>query len=329
MNDLNESELINVEPSEKRLKRIWNNSIKNGKITPATGKAIGIVLGGQPGSGKSVLTDNIKNQTPNVVCINGDEYRSWHPKFSQIQEKYGKDSSKITAKFAGKVTEYLINRAIKEKYNVVIEGTFRTAETPLKTLKELKDNGYKTFACIKTCPAEISWSRCLARYEIGLKDKTGKERFTDRSHHDLVVKNLAKNADIVFKSGIPVIMSDIEICAECSTSHKIIDGLKGQGKVHDLCYDILNFFSEYNRKRNVDSSPIFDLVPVMHMLHPELFITRKCQVDIELDGKYTRGMSVVSEGDNCLLIEHLKDNTLYNNYFLEDLNILERNNSGN
>ena len=47
MNDLNESELINVEPSEKRLKRIWNNSIKNGEITPATGKAIGIVLGGQ------------------------------------------------------------------------------------------------------------------------------------------------------------------------------------------------------------------------------------------------------------------------------------------
>ena len=136
MNNLNESELINVEPSEKRLQRIWNNSIKNGEITPAKGKAIGIVLGGQPGSGKSVLTDSIKNQTPNVVCINGDEYRSWHPKFSQIQEKYGKDSSKITAKFAGKVTEYLINRAIKEKYNVVIEGTFRTAETPLKTLKE-------------------------------------------------------------------------------------------------------------------------------------------------------------------------------------------------
>ena len=52
---------------------------------------------GGAGSGKSVLTDNIKNQTPNVVCINGDEYRSLGPKFSQIQEKYGKDSSKITA----------------------------------------------------------------------------------------------------------------------------------------------------------------------------------------------------------------------------------------
>lgn len=137
------------------------------------------------------------------------------------------------------------------------------------------------------------------------------------------------SADIVFKSGIPLIMSDIEICNECHTSHKIIDSLKGQGKVHDLYYEILNFFSGYNRNRNVDHSPIFDLVPVMHLLHPELFIIKKCQVDIEIAGKHTRGMSVVSEGDNCLLLEHLKDNTLYNNYLLEDINILERNNSGN
>lgn len=42
----------------------------------------------------------------------------------------------------------------------------------------------------------------MSRYGEGLNDKSGKERFTDRSHHDLVVKNLAKNADIVFKSGL-------------------------------------------------------------------------------------------------------------------------------
>ena len=198
----NKEELENIVPSKAILKQIWEHSTHQGKILPSSRKPLGYVLGGQPGSGKSVLTASIKNKTPNIVCINGDEYRSWHPQFSEIQKKYGKDSAKITAKFAGKVTEYLINRAIKEKYNVVIEGTFRTAETPLKTLKELKNNGYTTFACIKTCPAEVSWNRCLARYEDGLKDKSGKERFTDKSHHDLVVKNLAKNADIVYKSGL-------------------------------------------------------------------------------------------------------------------------------
>lgn len=130
-------------------------------------------------------------------------------------------------------------------------------------------------------------------------------------------------ADIVFKSNIPVIMSDIEICLECSTDHEMIDGLKGKGYVHELAYAILEFFSQYNRKRNKDSSPVFDLVPVMQMLHPELFTYKKCQVDIELEGVHTRGMTVVSEGENCLLVEHLNDRTLYNQYFMEDLSILE------
>lgn len=139
---------------------------------------------------------------PDTISINGDEYRCWHPYFSVIQKKYGKDSSKITARFAGKVTQELINRCLLNRYNIIIEGTFRTANTPLKTLNDLKEHNYKTFVYIKTCPGEVSWSRCLSRYEIGLNEKEGKERFTDRSHHDLVVKTLPENADTVFKSGL-------------------------------------------------------------------------------------------------------------------------------
>lgn len=201
----------NIFPTEDDLTRIWNIEInklfsensngcssfsKQGMITT------GYVLGGQPGSGKSFITNKIINQDHNVVCINGDLYRRWHPFYSEIQEKFGKDSSKITAPFAGKVTEALIKRAIEEKYNVLIEGTFRTAETPLKTLQNLKDNGYRTVVLIKTCPAEVSWNRCLSRYEEGLKEQQGNQRYTAKEHHDLVVSNLAKNADTVFKSGL-------------------------------------------------------------------------------------------------------------------------------
>ena len=137
----NKEELENIVPSKAILKQIWEHSTHQGKILPSSRKPLGYVLGGQPGSGKSVLTETIKKNNKNIISINGDEYRSWHPYFSEIQNTYGKDSSKITAKFAGKVTEALIKKAIKEKYNVVIEGTFRTAETPLKTLKDLKENG--------------------------------------------------------------------------------------------------------------------------------------------------------------------------------------------
>ena len=109
-------ELENVVPSKGVLKQIWEHSTHQGMILPSSRKPLGYVLGGQPGSGKSVLTETIKKNNKNIISINGDEYRSWHPYFSEIQKTYGKDSSKITAKFAGKVTEALIKKAIKEKY---------------------------------------------------------------------------------------------------------------------------------------------------------------------------------------------------------------------
>lgn len=131
-------------------------------------------------------------------------------------------------------------------------------------------------------------------------------------------------ARIVFESGVPIVMSGLEICQECSTPHALIDSLHQGNEAMLMIHDILQFFSEYNRKRNRDCSPIFDVVPVMHLLHPELFETESCAVHIELDGKYTRGMTVFNENDtdslkNVTVLTHCKDTELYNQYLLNDL----------
>lgn len=135
-------------------------------------------------------------------------------------------------------------------------------------------------------------------------------------------------AKLVFASGVPIVMSDIEICVECGTEHVLIDGLKGQGKVQDLAHDILQFFSQYGRRRGLSYSPVFDLVPVMHMMHPELFTEKKCRVLIETEGAYTRGMTIVEEAKeeaeaNVTLVEHCVDNEAYNRYFMENLKLLD------
>ncbi len=190
-------------PSKKIIDNVFAYITNFGSITPSNSDTPeGYVLGGQPGARKAYLTEYIKRELKNSISINGDEFRSWHPYFDEIQLKYGKDSSKITGSFAGKLTDAVLNRALNEKYNIIIEGTFRTAKTPLKTLQDLKDHNYKTNVFIKTCPSEVSWSRCLSRYEIGLNENDGKERFTAKDHHDLVVNCLPENADTVFKSGI-------------------------------------------------------------------------------------------------------------------------------
>ena len=182
--------LENISPSEEIIDFAWDESTRRDRSDEikTSKNPVGYVLGGQPGAGKSSLTKAILHNSQNTISIDLDNYRRWHPFFSEIQKTYGKESSRITQKFAAKILDAILQRAINKKLNIIIEGTFRTADVPLKTLKTLKDNGYKTFVCIKTCPAEVSWNRCLERYEKGLQEKRGLERYTGRDVHDLVVK---------------------------------------------------------------------------------------------------------------------------------------------
>ncbi len=162
----------------------------------------GFVLGGQPGAGKSGLIKRASQLCfNNIIIISGDDFRKFHPDYKQLQEEHGKDSPKYTAAFAGKMTEAVLNRAIKEHYNIVIEGTFRTPETPIKTLSMMKGNGYKTQIMIQTCAKELSWKSCQERYEKMLSVMPGEARWTDKSHHDKVCVNLAKNIKAVIESG--------------------------------------------------------------------------------------------------------------------------------
>ena len=113
------------------------------------------LLGGQPGAGKSGLENaiNIENE---YISISGDDYREYHPKFEELNIRYGKESSKHTQQWAGEITERLIKELGKEKYNLIIEGTLRTAELPLKEAYRFKKNGYEVELNVVVVKAEKS-----------------------------------------------------------------------------------------------------------------------------------------------------------------------------
>ncbi len=181
-------------------RHLWNDLISEQQVSPVKSPK-GFVLGGQPGAGKSNLVGIIRQElNRNVLVINGDEFRRYHPNFDGIQEQYGIDSPKHTAAFSGHMTERVIEKALREGYNISVEGTFRTTETPMRTLEKLREHGYETAVYIQTAPLEVSWQSTLERYHaMELLGET--PRATPKEHHDLVVKLLPQNADAVFLSG--------------------------------------------------------------------------------------------------------------------------------
>ena len=65
-----------------------------------------ILLAGQPGAGKTVLSAMLnKFLRGDVYFINADEYRRFHPNYKKLYAEYGSDSVQMTSKFSGAVTE--------------------------------------------------------------------------------------------------------------------------------------------------------------------------------------------------------------------------------
>ena len=158
------------------------------------------LLGGQPGAGKSGLENaiNIENE---YISISGDDYREYHPKFEELNIRYGKESSKYTQQWAGEITERLIKELGKEKYNLIIEGTLRTSELPLKEAYRFKKNGYEVELNIIVVKPEKSYLGTLLRYEQMItKGKT--PRMTPKEHHDLVVNSIGNNLEIIYNSKV-------------------------------------------------------------------------------------------------------------------------------
>ena len=156
------------------------------------------LLGGQPGAGKSGL-ENLINIKKNYVSISGDDYREYHPRFKEINLEHGREASKYTQQWAAEITEKLIRELRKEKYNLIIEGTLRTAELPLKEANAFKKAGYEVELNVVVVKAEKSRLGTLERYEAMLKqDKV--PRMTPKEHHDLVVNNIGNNLEIIYNS---------------------------------------------------------------------------------------------------------------------------------
>lgn len=158
------------------------------------------VLGGQPGAGKTGLQKIMEAKcNGNLIVLNGDEFRELHPDYIALQEKYGKDSVEYTGKFSGQMTEMLMSRLKAEKYNILVEGTLRTAEVPLATCKGFKDNGYNVTLALVAVKPQISYLSTILRYEKQLA--AGKlPRATAKDKHDYIVDQIPSNLREIYSS---------------------------------------------------------------------------------------------------------------------------------
>ncbi|MBQ9405866.1 MAG: zeta toxin family protein, partial [Desulfovibrio sp.] len=114
-------------------------------------------------------------------------------------------STSNTQIFASKITERLIQYFIENRYNIVIQGTFRNPDVPIKTLRLLSAHSYKTIALVLTCDKKLSWNSCEHRYFSAVEndrilDVPTRARKTSKEKHDYVAEHLAENVATVYEA---------------------------------------------------------------------------------------------------------------------------------
>ena len=152
------------------------------------------MLGSQSGSGKTTI-HRIKQKKfqGNIIIIDGDSYRSQHPNYIALQEKYGKDSVDYTKGFAGQMVERLVDELSKQGYHLLIEGTLRTTQVPRQTAQLLRSKGYQVSLAVIGTKPELSYLSTLIRYEELYAINPNQARATPKKYHDAIVENLVEN----------------------------------------------------------------------------------------------------------------------------------------
>lgn len=120
-------------------------------------------------------------------------------------------------------------------------------------------------------------------------------------------------AEIVFQSGIPVVMAGLDVTHQAQIMAEDIERFRRIGNpVATTVAELLDFFMEYHKteKWGFQGAPLHDPCTIAWLLKPEIFTTVERWVGVETQGKYTQGMTVV---DYYFLTDNRPNTTVMTN----------------
>lgn len=161
------------------IKRIYTD----GKIPVEN--PISVIIGGQTGAGKSAIIGYSTRmfEDENVVIINSDEIKPFHPQSEEIAKLYPELYTKITDQESNTWTSQLFEELRREHYNIIFEGTMKNNRIADESISELQDLGYTVIVRgLSVCDLESRIS-ILERYEAQVAVK-GWGRLVVPEHHN-------------------------------------------------------------------------------------------------------------------------------------------------
>lgn len=136
-------------------------------------------------------------------------------------------------------------------------------------------------------------------------------------------------AQIVFESGIPVVLHGLDVTQKAYITREEIELFRNAGnKISTFVADLLDFFAiACIDERKFKGCLMHDSCAIMSLIHPEIFKYFDAKVSIELDGRITRGSCCVdarvssADSINCRVASEV-NRTEFLRYLLDACEVL-------
>lgn len=109
-------------------------------------------------------------------------------------------------------------------------------------------------------------------------------------------------AQIVFNSGLPLTMIGLDLAREALFTHHFVKDFKDTNATSNMLY---NLFQHYKSEDFEIGFKLYDVFTILYLLDPEAFNVKEAYTQIELNGNFTRGATVVDfnmEHPNCTVV---------------------------
>lgn len=162
--------------------------------------------------------------------------------------------------------------ASEEKVIIVALGPLTNIALLLRTFPEVKEK----IECISLMGGGIDRGNCtpLAEFNIYVDPEA---------------------AEIVFQSGVKIIMSGLDVTERAEITVAEIDSLKNKGKASNLVYELLKFYNISGRKFGFIDSPLHDLCAVAYLINSEMFEGDNYNVNVITDDGKARGLTYIDK----------------------------------
>ncbi|MBP2436937.1 zeta toxin family protein [Microbacterium amylolyticum] len=166
--------------------------------SPTRERPLFVIIGAQPGAGKSRSIEAVRREHPDVVPVIGDDLRPYHPDFRALMRSNPLAMPAVTQQASGAWVGMSAAHLREQRQSVLLETTMRQPSVVVATVREFRAAGYDVEVRGLAVPAEVSRLATVTRC---LTDAKERGRWAPSTFHDAAYEAMPGTLEAVIASG--------------------------------------------------------------------------------------------------------------------------------